>query len=484
MSPFAKRRAYPFPGPARGLLLAGLLLAGCVTDQTVTPNSRAPLQTTASHPAPKPAPAAPQTQTQAPPPAVQAPVATAPVLRPPLEQKIEVQKAPVLKLSNEAALEPIRVGLLLPLSGAPGTTELGQELLDAATMALFEIGGQRLELLPRDTGGTAEGAQAAALDAIQSGATLLLGPLFRTSVQAAAPVARERGIPIIALSSDVSVAGDGVFLLSFTPEQEVRRAVGYAIAQGLTRFAALAPANDYGRAVVNAMHRYVEDGGGVVIRTEFYADNGSGADEAVKSLSDYDARRDNLLRRRQELTAMDNDWARQQLKALENIDALGDLPIDAVLLPEGGRVLRAVAPLLPYYDMDLNRIRLIGTGRWDDPTVGREPTLIGGWFAGADRETVADFRRRFRARFNHAPARIASLAYDATALAAVLAERDDALNFSVDLLTDDNGFVGTDGLFRFRANGLAERGLAVLEVRRDDFRIVDPAPRSFENLIN
>ena len=42
-----------------------------------------------------------------------------------------------------------------------------------------------------------------------------------------------------------------------------------------------------------------------------------------------------------------------------------------------------------------------------------------------------------------------------------------------------NGFSGVDGIFRFRPDGSAERGLAILEVSPNGFAVVDPAPRSF-----
>lgn len=392
-----------------------------------------------------------------------------------------MQEAPKLQLPADARGEPIKVGLLLPLSGEPGRAQIGRALLDAAMLALFDVAGDRLELLPRDTGGTETGAEQAARDALQEGAQLLLGPLLRNSVTAAAPLARQRQVPMIAFSSDRTVAGNGVYLLSFTPEQEVTRVVDFSLARGLRQFAALVPQDPYGRTVLEAFRRHVLERGGDLVSVGYYAPGGDGAAEAVKILANYEPRRQALLDRRRTLEAQGEAGA-QQLEALSKLDTLGDLSIDAVMLPEGGAALRAVAPLLPYYDVDLNRIRLIGTGRWDDPSVGKEPAMIGGWFAGADRAAMASFRARFRARYGREPARLASLAYDATAIAAVLAERPEGADFSHETLTSDSGFVGADGLFRFRPDGLSERGLAVLEIRRDNFRVVDPAPRDFEAL--
>ena len=43
-------------------------------------------------------------------------------------------------------------------------------------------------------------------------------------------------------------------------------------------------------------------------------------------------------------------------------------------------------------------------------------------------------------------------------------ERRAAQRFSPEVLTNPSGFAGIDGLFRFRADGTNERGLAVMKV--------------------
>ena len=72
---------------------------------------------------------------------------------------------------------------------------------------------------------------------------------------------------------------------------------------------------------------------------------------------------------------------------------------------------------------------------------------------------------------------VATLAYDAAALAAVLGKQQSG--YAIETLTLATGFDGKDGLFRFLANGRAERGLTVLEVRPKEFKVIDPAPESF-----
>jgi hypothetical protein len=158
---------------------------------------------------------------------------------------------------------------------------------------------------------------------------------------------------------------------------------------------------------------------------------------------------------------------------------LGDVDFDAVFIPEGGIVLRALAPLLPYYDIDPEHVKLLGTGLWDDTNVSREPAMIGGWFAAPEPAAAKIFSQRFTKTFGSPPPRIASLAYDAMALAATLSKDPPEKRFSMSAITDPNGFKGVDGVIRFNADGTSDRGLAVLEVEKAGFDIISPAPRSF-----
>jgi len=51
--------------------------------------------------------------------------------------------------------------------------------------------------------------------------------------------------------------------------------------------------------------------------------------------------------------------------------------------------------------------------------------------------------------------------------------------FGRDAIMNPNGFSGIDGIFRFGNSGMAERGLAILELRNGTIQVKDPAPRSF-----
>ena len=353
---------------------------------------------------------------------------------------------------------PAKVALLVPLSGA--NAALGQAILDAAQLALFEAPDDRLTLVPRDTGGNAEGAAKAARAVIADGARLILGPLLAVEVEAVKPLARDAHLNVIAFSTVTELAGGNIFLMGFLPRQEVVREVGQARDRGLAHFAALAPNSPYGHLMADALRDVASASGATMTRAEFYDPRADDTAPAVRRLLPGGA-------------------------AFATPDAAAGVTppsFDALLLPEGGARLKQIARQVKEAEADAKPVQLLGSGLWDVPDIGNEPALAGGWFAAAAPEPRRVFEQHFRAVYGHDPPRLASLGYDAAALAGVLAHGTSGELFSQQAILNPSGFAGVDGLFRFAPSGLVQRGLAVLEVEPQGYVVISPAPQTFQDL--
>jgi ABC-type branched-subunit amino acid transport system substrate-binding protein len=334
----------------------------------------------------------------------------------------------------------VKVGLILPLSASGNAGVAAQSMKNAAEMALAEFQNPNIQILIKDDGGSPPGAQAGAQQAVDEGAEILLGPLFAASVPAVAQVARGRGISVIAFSTDSSIAGRGVYLLSFLPESDVSRIVEYSASIGKKSFAALLPENAYGNVVEAAFKTAVSRRGGRVAAFEKY-----GGDRSAP--------------------------ARTVAQALGSADAL--------MIADDGDSVVATAEALTAAGANLRNIQLLGTGLWDNPRVFSNPNLQGGLYAAPDPAGFRAFSGRYRSRYGNEPVRTATLAYDAVALVAALARQQGGQRFSQDVLTNPSGFAGIDGLFRFRPDGTNERGLAVMKVGSTGGVAVAGSPKSF-----
>ena len=369
-------------------------------------------------------------------------------------------------LGPQAAGGPVKVALLVPQSGP--NADLGKSMLEAAQLALFETGSEQLTLVPRDTAGTPEGAANAARAVIGEGAKLILGPLLAGEVEAVKGPAQQAHVPVIAFSTATQLAGGDVFLMGFLPKQEVQREVSFARERSLSRFAALAPNTPYGHLMGEALRDAATAVSGTVADIEYFDPRGASAAALVQRLTGKSPA----------TAALVPPGGAAPAPAA----AVPGGPFDALLLPEGGDVLKQIAKQVRQAGLDPTQVRLLGSGLWDDAATAGEPALVGGWFAASPPDARGQFDSRFRATYGHPPPRLASLAFDAAALAAVLAKSGGPDPFTPEAIQNPRGFAGVDGLFRFTPDGLVQRGLAVLEVGPQGNTVVSPAPSSFTDL--
>jgi branched-chain amino acid transport system substrate-binding protein len=334
-----------------------------------------------------------------------------------------------------------KIALLLPLSAPGETKRVAQAMKQAAELALTDMGGSGVTLITKDSGGSGATAQAAAQAALNEGAELILGPLLAPEVQAVKTAVQGRA-NIIAFSSASSVAGEGTYLMSFLPEEEVANVVRYAASQGKRSVALLYPQTQYGSNVQAALNRSAGASGVQIAASQPYARQSSAA-------------------------------AAQRIAQDVSDTSRG---IDALLIPEGGETLRSLSGALEQNGITPQKVTILGTGLWDDNVTRATPIAQGGWYAGVAPDMVERFNSKYSGVYGSNPPRIASLAYDAVSLAAGLARGGD---FSSAAITNSAGFQGQNGLFRFRSNGLIERGLSILQMTPNGPEVVAQSPNKF-----
>ena len=351
-----------------------------------------------------------------------------------------VESAP-LDSANTLGTGPVRIALILPLTQGTGPSVVGQSLRNAAELAISESGGGDVSVIVKDDQSTPDGARDATQQALTEGADLIVGPLYANNVREAGRLGRAANKPVIAFSTDTSVASKGVYLLSFLVESYVDRIVDFAAQKGKRSFGALVPQNDYGNVALAEFQEAAARRGVRVQAIERYAPGQSSA--AIQRLA----------------------------------SSAGQ--IDALFIPEQADAMGPISTQLASAGLDSKKVQILGTGLWNDARVLRLPALQGAWVSAPENSGFNAFAQRYRAKFGSDPTRIATLAYDAISLSAALARQQGSQRFSDSVLTNNSGFNGADGVFRFRQDGQNERGLSVLQINNGTTTVVSPAPRSF-----
>ena len=333
---------------------------------------------------------------------------------------------------------PVRVGMILPLTQNGAPSPVGVSMRNAAQLAIDEFAGPYVTLMIQDDRSTPEGAAQAAQAEFGAGAELLLGPVYASDVRQAASAAKAAGKPMIAFSTEVGVASPGVYLLSFLIQGYVDRIVEFAASRGKKTFAVMAPESDYGNIAVAEFQQAAGRLNAPVVLVARYLPG-------------------------------------QPQSAAQQVAAVGN-QIGALFIPDQADGMPAVVAALASNGI---KTQLLGLGVWNDARVLKLPQLQGAWFAAPDNAGFSALAHRYRAKFGSEPTRLATLSYDAVTLAAALARNGGPDHYGEKALTSISGFNGADGVFRFRADGSNERGLAVMEIANNAATVISPAPRSF-----
>lgn len=362
----------------------------------------------------------------------------------PLTQPITQATTPLPPAEGEIIGNgPIRVALILPLSGQGSSANVGRTMANGARLAMdfmARSGASRIHLVIKDAGAEETRAKALAQQAVTEGARLILGPLRASAVAAAGEVALAANVPLIGFSNTAAVARPGVYLLSVLPEAEAMRALTFARAQGRRNAVALVPANAYGEMMGDAFQRAASDLGMPVRGVLRFADEAQ---------------------------------ARQRIEQI--VPQLLAGQIDIVFLPDS-----ATAPsfgmLLGAAEVARDRITILGSSDWvGKSAIANEPYLAGALYPAIDPTGLAALAAVYRTRFGGEPHQLASVAYSAIVLANAPALTATQPPYSPQALLTPSGFTGRDGVFRFHHDGRGEYGLVMMRVGANGAEIADPA---------
>lgn len=352
---------------------------------------------------------------------------------------------------------PIKVGILLPLSG--DSASLGNAMLDAATLALYDeymsIPSNQIKsqivLIPKDTGNSANSAAQAAQAAINDGATFIVGPLFGQAVTAMKPIVKKAGVPVISFSNNRTVAEPNIYTFGYLPEQQIARIAEYAYLRGFQRVALLAPNDAYGQKVQDELTSTYSQKGGMVSPAELYAPSELNIDAAVSRL----------------------------MAAYQNTG--DDRKFQAIFLADSGSSMKNLVKSLNKQNVDFTKVKLLGAGLWDDPELAKIPELQGAQFPGTPAEIFTRFEQRFMAMYGYKPVRLASLSYDAVSLLVRLSIHSPAAKIDASKIPNPDGYYApANSLYRLLPDGTSERKLAILEVTPTGFKVVEPATKTFK----
>ncbi|MEZ5871448.1 MAG: penicillin-binding protein activator [Nitratireductor sp.] len=336
----------------------------------------------------------------------------------------------------------VRVALLIPKTAPGNGATVANEIRNGALLAMQDFGKNNIQIVIKDTAGQAASAQSAANEAVLEGATAILGPVFSSNVSAASAVTLPAGRTMFAYSNDTNVARRGVYLLSFIPQDDTARIITYAISQGKRSILAFIPNNAEGAIRENVL-RQIAGSNGANVQVIKYDRSGPSIEAAVKQAEPVLA------------------------------------SVDSIYIPEGGEIPNVIIQTARRFGIKTTGKLLIGSGTWETVKIS-DPQLDGAIYPGRDTSNFESFATRYQTAYGSKPSVWAALGYDSVTLTSDLVQRLGPIEgFKAPTIENSRGFAGINGIFRLRANGTAERGLAIYQVHNGAASVISPAPASF-----
>ena len=395
----------------------------------------------------------------------------------------------------EPGTDKTAIVALLPLTG--DNAAVGTALLNALSMALFDRLDPRIGLYPLNTASDPVVLERAMEKITDLKPVAIIGPLdgaltrqFVRQLDATLQTESEPGetLPtetawqrpvVFSLTNDPRVAAADIYPFAISPETEVRHIIAHGTARGDRAFAALSPLGPYGDLINRSLGTALEESGAYLSQTERYARLADSLFDPVKVITQYDERKDALTNEVRFLRSLRDDMTDEIAADLEQREEIEKVPYDAVLIPEGGALLKTLSPLFPFYEVDSEDVHFYGTGLMNDPSLVNEPTLIGSRFAAPDPALTNRFNARYEETFGTPAFPLLHAAYDAMALTLFHLGEDPKAGVDRAALLNRDGFTGLTGLYRLLPSGRMERSLAIIEITTEGLLVVSPALSSF-----
>ncbi len=327
-----------------------------------------------------------------------------------------------------------RIAALLPLSGA--WQAIGNILLQSMLLAYENTATTpTISLNFYDTKSSEEGARSAFLHATSEGASLVIGPVFADHTQAISAMAEHTKTMTFSLSNISSNTTDNPYIFNFgiRPEHALETLASAAIFHGKTHFLAALPDTPEGLRYHTTLSAILKAKQHRLAHTIWYGVDHYNMSE---TLAAFDA----ILEQNQ------NDPS---------------FPAHAALfVPSASTQTLSLLKQLESHHK-LKGMQILGSGEWDTMYTKQDPWFTNLWFASTDPALQQHFHTLFLERYGVAPLRIASIAYDATAMAVALLTQQEALLPSS---LYHKRFEGFNGVFAFQDNGQAAYHLTTLKM--------------------
>ena len=364
-----------------------------------------------------------------------------------------------------------KIGVLLPLTGE--NKQIGNLILNALEMALFQSNNKNLKLIIRDTRADAQTTKNVFEDLIDNDVRVFIGPLYSKSLASIEGFVSEKNIKVFALTNNSNLAKKGIWTFGVGPQQQTSTILDFIISRGNKNIGFLLPDNSNGYLLYETIEKVLKKNNLIPTRVEFFKNDIESQREAANKISrgfkEYE------------------EGLRQIEEALESKDPEGfsinnenlKRPLDSIFIGASGQTLTILASQLQYSSVDPKEVSYVGTSSWEDASILQEPALKGGFFATTSELLQKDIKKTYSVVYGSDIPKVAMVAYDILSLLNAVLNENGEIEYKN--LVNESGYLGSRGLFRLKYDGTVERTFQIKKISKAKFETYLEAPKFFEN---
>ena len=341
-----------------------------------------------------------------------------------------------------SAKEKIRIGLLVPMTGA--NKEIGDSIIKAVGLAIKDIDNNLIEIFPKDTASKANQTLKSAFELKEMGIKVIIGPVFYESLTYLDEL---KDLTFLSLTNKTLDLPKNVISAGINSESQFNTIKKFLETNNIKRTVFLTPIQDYEFEVKEGMKKSKIK----IYKSYEYQTEPTKLTKQIEEITNYKARKKNLEDEINRIKNSNDPNKDKRVKSLEKKYTLGGLNFDAVVISDFNESLKSVATSLLYTDVLPKKKYFITLNQWFDENLLKEIDIQPLYYPSINKTNFDNFKIKYFNAFNEDPNYLSLLSYDLAGLIYYL-----SLNSNIESLNKvfkrKNSFKGKIGIFDIEDN--------------------------------
>ena len=268
--------------------------------------------------------------------------------------------------NNSNKLDGSNILVLLPLSKK--YRSIGEKIRKAIDLAVLQSRNKNIKFVYFNTGNNfSSNDLELIIEKIKP--RLVLGPLLRENLYKIKPVVNKFNIPVFSFTNDSSLSEKGIWVLGFSPFEQINKIIRYAIKCKKEKIGFISVDNDYGRRIYNLIENSMMISS---IKDKIFIDN-------------------QIFKNKESLKKTISNFLNYDESNNKNL--LSNEKYDLIILIGNRNFILELAPILTFYDVDLSKTELFSTSVLNDKILINEHSLINAKFPLVSETNISEFNK-------------------------------------------------------------------------------------------